>query len=105
MLLSAAAERSDAQRRQEAARQAAEHARREREAAVARAKYLDGLAGREEDLWRQVDALVEMKRAKEYDQAVQLLQDLHDFNALQVRFEAFASRLSAFQERDANRRG
>ena len=105
MLLSAAEERATERRLQEAARQAAERARQERAAAVARAKYLDGLAGREEELWRQIDSLVEMKRAKEYDQAVQLLQDLHDFNALQERIDAFADRLSLFQERYATRRG
>ena len=104
-LHSAAAERGDARRRQEAEQQAAERARREREAAVARANYLDSLAGREEELWRQIDALVEMKRAKEYDQAVQLLQDLHDVNALQERVDEFAARLGAFQERYATRRG
>jgi hypothetical protein len=104
-LLSAAEERTAERRRQEAERQAAERARREREAAVARAKYLDSLAGREEDLWRQIDALVEMKRAQEYDRAVQLLQDLHDVNALNERVDEFAARLVAFQERYAKRRG
>jgi hypothetical protein len=104
-LRATATERRDERIRREAVRQAAEQARRNQEAAVARSQYLDGLVGREEELWQQIDALVEMKRAKEYDQAVQLLQDLHDVNALNERFETFTARLGAFQERYATRRG
>jgi hypothetical protein len=54
-------------------------------------------------LWRQVEALIEIKRAKEYDQAVQLLKDLHDVGARQQRTAAFAARFAPLRERYAKR--
>jgi uncharacterized Zn finger protein len=82
---------------------AQERARREREQAAARARHLDSLAGREPELWQRVDALIEMKRPAEYDQAVQLLQDLHDLGARSGQGTAFAARLSALRERHARK--
>jgi hypothetical protein len=91
-LRAAAAERGDARRRQEAERKAA-----------ARARYLDGLAAREDELWREVDALIETKRGKEYDQAVRVLSDLRDLSAHQGRPAVFAARLGPLRERYAKR--
>jgi hypothetical protein len=105
MLLSAAEKRAAERRLREAARQAAERARREQAAAVAREKHLDNLAGRDEELWRQVDSLVETKRVREYDQAVQVLVDLHDLAARHRSTAAFAARLAELRERYAKRRG
>jgi hypothetical protein len=104
-LLAAAEERAEISRRQEAERLAAERAKQERQAAAARKKHLDSLVGREEDLWRQVEALVESKRPQEYDRAVQLLTDLHDLGVSQDSVETFGSRLDALRERYATRRG
>lgn len=65
-----------------AERQAAERARREREAAEARAQaraqYLDQLAGREEATWQKVEMLIQTKQPNKYDEAVKLLVDLRD---------------------------
>ncbi|MGH2460087.1 MAG: hypothetical protein ACRDIY_14625 [Chloroflexota bacterium] len=97
-LLDAAQARAEARQRAEAELQARERARQEREAAIARAKYLDGMAGREEELWRRVETLVKVKRAAEYDQAVQYLRDLRDLAAR-------ANAISAFQARLAELRG
>ena len=105
MLLSAAEKRAVERRLQEAARQAAERVRREQAAAVAREKYLDNLAGRDEELWQQVDTLVETKRIREYDQAVQMLVDLRDLAARHRSTAAFAARLAEYRERYAKRRG
>jgi hypothetical protein len=102
-LLAAVDERAAERRRREAERAAAERARREHEAAVARAMYVDRLAGREEDLWRQVGALVETKRPKDYDQAGQLLTDLRDLSVRRQEVGAFAARLGPLRERCANR--
>lgn len=102
-LIAAAEERAKARRRREAEQAAAERARREREAAAARAKYLDGLTGREAELWRQVEALVEMKRPKEYDQAVQLLLDLRDLGIRCQQTEEFAARLRRLREQTMRR--
>jgi hypothetical protein len=68
-------------RRLEAEKQARDKARREREAALAREKRLDGIAGREPKLWAEVDALIATKQQKNYDEAVKLLVDLRDLYA------------------------
>jgi hypothetical protein len=75
---------------------AAEQARREREAALAREAYLDGLVGRQEELWRKIEALAETKHPRNYDEAVSLIQDLRDV-ALKGGDASFADRLTAFR--------
>jgi hypothetical protein len=55
---------AEERRRDEAEKRAREKARREREAAIAREKYLDGIAGREPALWAKVDTLVATKQPK-----------------------------------------
>ena len=102
-LLRAASEQAERRRREEAERKARERAREERERAEARAKYLDGLAGREESLWRRVEALVEAKKAKEYDEAVRLLVDLRDLAARAGSSGEFAGRLSELRVRHAKK--
>ncbi|HEY3080538.1 MAG TPA: hypothetical protein VGM69_11630 [Chloroflexota bacterium] len=102
-LVGAAEARAAERRRREAERRAAERARRQREEAAARARYLDGLAGREDALWDEVEALVDTTRPKEYEQAVQLLRDLRDLAARQDGAEAFAARLGSLRRRCAKR--
>jgi hypothetical protein len=76
------AENAAKERRRFAAKQAArEKVRREREAANARARHLDALAGREPVVWKQVDSLIATKQPKSYDHAVTLLVDLRDVAA------------------------
>jgi uncharacterized Zn finger protein len=74
-----------------------------RSRAAARARYLDGLAGRETGLWQRVDALIETKRPADYDQAVRLLKDLHDLGARSGRDAGFDARLSQLRERHARK--
>ena len=77
-LLREAENAARARRRVQAEEAAKERARREREAAVARARHLDRLAGREPELWRQVEDLIATRQPKRYDEAVGLLGDLRD---------------------------
>lgn len=63
-------------------REAQEQVRRLQEQAAARSAYLEGLAERQEEIWRQVEALVEAKRKAEYAEAVRLLTDLSDLERL-----------------------
>jgi hypothetical protein len=102
-LFVAAEQRAEARRRAAAKRAAEERARREREQAAARARYLDGLAGREPELWQRVEALIETKRPADYDQAVRLLKDLHDLGARNGQGTAFDARLSQLRERHARK--
>jgi DNA-binding PadR family transcriptional regulator len=91
-LLAAAEERFETRSQQEAERQAAE-----------RARYLDSLVGQEEALWRQIDDLIETKRAREYDQAVRILQDLSALADHVGERAAFAARLTSLRSRYAKR--
>jgi predicted nucleic acid-binding Zn-ribbon protein len=91
-LLEAARKHSDEKARQEAERYAAEGARKERETAKARTRYLDQLAEREQATWQTVTTLVQKKQPGKYDLAVSLLVDLRD---LAVRRKGEASFESA----------
>lgn len=77
-LLEARDAHAEDKRRQAAERTAKEQARHAREEAVARAHYLDSLAGREAELWREAETAISTKQAKEYDRAVSLIKDLRD---------------------------
>jgi FtsZ-interacting cell division protein YlmF len=90
------AEELGEQRRQLAAKKAAEEkARREREAAILRAKHLDEIAGRELQLWSQVENLISTKQPKSYDSAVELLVDLRDLAARNGETDKFRVRIDA----------
>src|SRR5262249_21187433 len=90
---------AEEKKRQEAERAAKERARRAREQAAARARHLDALAGREEELWRQVEAADKMRQPKEYDRAVELLQDLRDLAERTGTGEDVAGRIRELRER------
>lgn len=68
--------------RETAARKAAEaKARQKRKAEEARAAYLDGLAGREPELWAEVGQLISTRLPKSYARAMELLVNLRDLAA------------------------
>ncbi len=98
-LLRAAEDRAKRRRHEEAERKAKERAFAEEEQARARALCLEGLAGREEEIWRRVEALVEAKKAKEYDDAVRLLGDLKDLAARAGSAGEFAGRVGELRAR------
>jgi len=91
-LLVAAQAHAETRRRQEAAR-----------AAAARATQLSGLAGREHELWAEVDALIAAKRPQEYDRAVSILTDLRDLGAQAKDNAAFGQRVAALRGQYRNR--
>jgi hypothetical protein len=102
-LLAAARQRAEERRRREAERAAREHARTQREAAAARSRHLDGLAGQEPALWQEVDALIATKRPTDYDQAITLLQDLCDLAARGGQAAAFAAHLDELRAEHARK--
>ena len=67
-------------KRQIAEQKAEEGARKKRQAAIARKKYLNDLAKREDKVWEKIDDLIETKRQPDYDEAVKLLVDLSDLS-------------------------
>ncbi|MEU2612255.1 hypothetical protein ABZ570_11825 [Micromonospora sp. NPDC007271] len=102
-LLAAAGERW--LRRQRVAREceAAERERRERAAAAAREQHLNALAGRREQAWQRVAAMIETKKPKEYDAAVALLSDLKALADRDGDTEAFLRRVGQLRERHARK--
>jgi hypothetical protein len=90
-------------RRKEAERQAREREKREREKAKKRAAYLDSLAARESEVWREVDTLIATMKPKDYDQAVTLLQDLHDLAERDNRLGPTRALIQQLRERHSGK--
>ncbi len=90
-LLKAAEELTQEKKRQAAVRTAAEKARKEKDLADARERYLRSLAGRENEIWLKIEALISTKQPGKYDDAVRLLVDLHDFAEKGGKGEDFLS--------------
>ncbi len=102
--LLAAAQRASARRQEETRkREAEQRRRREQEAAAAQAKRLDVLARNPAKAWKQVDTLIEAKRAKEYDAAVTLLQDLHALAVRDGDLAGFATQLGRLRQQNTRR--
>jgi hypothetical protein len=97
-LLQKAEEYAEEKNQQIAEQKAKEKARSEKEAAIARKKYLDGLAGRENKIWEQVNALILTRTPKSYDEAVKLLIDLKDLAKKNNATSLFKSKLMTIQE-------
>jgi FtsZ-interacting cell division protein YlmF len=89
----AAETRAEERRQAETRRRAEQAQRRQREAALARAKYLDGIAGHEAKLWTRIDSLIATKQPKRYDEAVSLLIDLRDLAQREGRDREFRKKL------------
>jgi hypothetical protein len=102
-LLDAAEQRAERRRRREAERAARQREREARIRAAARAAYLDSLVGREAELWRQVEALAETKRPKEYDHAARLVRDLRDLSVRQDSLADFDRRAAELRLRHAKK--
>jgi hypothetical protein len=85
-------------RRETSERHAKEKAKRQKEQAEARSKYLDGLAAKETDTWREVETLIATKLPKSYERAVALLVDLRDLAQRSGTQKAFEARFLELRE-------
>ena len=84
-----------------AAVEAMQERRRKERAAKAEANRiaeLKALARREDEAWREVDALVQQSKAKAYDEAVQLLRKLEELAEYQKREAVFESRMNPIRD-------
>lgn len=82
-------------KKKEAEIRAREKAKRERERAEAHKKHIESLVGKEDGLWSKVDALIATRQPNRYDEAVSLLQDLHDLAGIADQGRTFSSRMNA----------
>jgi predicted nucleic acid-binding protein len=100
----AAARRTWAELRETAGRLRQEEERRQQaEAEARRIKDLQDFAPRAAQAWRDVQALIEEKKARPYDEAMALLVKLRDLAVFQNRLAEFQTRLAALQAQHANR--
>ncbi len=102
-LRTAAEVHAEERRLEEGRREREERIRSAREQEAARVRYLRTLVGREEQLWQQVEELVEKKQGRDYDQATQLVKDLHDLAAGSQQIEAFQERLNRLRQKYSSR--
>jgi len=93
-LLQAGTERAQARERERQRELVQERARREEDARRGRERRIDALADRGERPWAEVNALIAMKTARHYDEAVALLTDLEALSRRGGDPSAFATRLA-----------
>jgi len=79
----------------------AEAAKRRAEDEANRARYLDQLARREPQIWKRVAAHIQMRQPKDYDKAVVLLTDMHDFAVRRGQTARFQTALEKIRQTHA----
>lgn len=87
----------------QAAERAAEKARQASDAAARRKRYLATLRGREEEVWQNIDRLIDTRQAQGYKQAVDLLVDLRDLAHSTGESEIFGARMRQLRARHTRR--
>ncbi len=75
-----------------------EQARARKEAERKRIQKLEDLSTRQEQVWEQVAPLCQEKRAKAYDQATQLLRDLHELSEYKNEPAQYQTRFAGILE-------
>jgi len=98
LLAGAEAQRADREAAKARAREEA-RARRAAEQAAAYERHLEQLASRKDETWQQVEKLTMFSKAKEYDQATQLLKDLHEIARREDDTTAFTARVRELRTR------
>ena len=78
-------------------------ARRARDKAAAREKYLNEIAGREPELWQEVERFIDAKPPR-YEDAVERLGDLQDLAARLDEQAEFSARLAQLRSRHNKKR-
>jgi hypothetical protein len=102
-LLASAEARWVARQRVAEQRAAAERARREQAAAAAREQRLNALAAGQDLAWQRVAALIETRKPKEYDAAVDLLADLKSLAERDRKTALFSQRIRRLRAEHARK--
>jgi len=96
-LLSGAETVAEERKRQAAEQRAKARAKEKRKKEIARKKYLESLAGRENSIWKSVATLIDSKQPAKYDEAVTLLMDLRDLYKMAGKENVFTSKLQTIR--------
>lgn len=102
-LLAGAEARRVARKEAEARARQEARARRAAEQAAAYERHLEKLAWRKDETWQQVEKLTVFSKPKEYDQATQLLKDLHEIARREDDIAAFTACVRELRTRYAKR--
>lgn len=103
--LLAAVEIHQQERQQKAQRTAVmEKEHRDRQAAIARGKYLDSLKGQTDKAWTTVETLAATRQPKNYDLAVQHVVDLRDFAKRECDQNDFTKRFEMLRQRHSSKK-
>ena len=103
MLLERARILGNARREKETVERSRKKAQRDREAAEKRRKHIDSLRGKEPMLWSEAHQLIGTRQPARYDEAVSLLQDLHDLAELTGDEDTFHTKMSALHNEHARK--
>ena len=93
-----------ASERAEAEREAAEEKRKAEEAEKIRGARVDSIARRGASVWHEVEAEIELRNAKGYEKAVELLRDLRALADDRGGMQDFQARLLSIRERHSTKR-
>ena len=85
------------------ARRERERQRRAAEAEARRIRDLEALAKREDEVWTEVESLIERMQARPYDEAVAQMVTLRELAEYQGQEEAFQQRIDRICERYSRR--
>jgi hypothetical protein len=97
-LLSTANARREAREMRVEQERAEQDARHRQQVRIAREKHLDSLALQQEQAWRRVSTLIDTKRPRDYDTAVQILQDLRAVGERDGRADTFEQRVAQLRQ-------
>jgi hypothetical protein len=90
---------AEEEQRREEERKAKEKAKLEKKAAAARKRYLKQVAGREDEIWCEVESLLATTGQKNYDRAVALLGDLRDVPTASSTNQRWHQRVAEYRRR------
>ncbi|GAB63942.1 MAG: hypothetical protein DWB56_03150 [Candidatus Jettenia sp.] len=76
---------------------------KQRKAELVRKRWLEELGGKENEMWQQVESLIEEKKPKSYDSALALLKDLRELAEYRGKLEEFKQRVAEIQQTYSNR--
>ena len=80
-----------------------EEAKRKKKAAAQRKRHLKQVAAKEKNIWREVESLLETTYQKNYDRAVQWLQDMRDVAAMSSAADQWEGRVAKLRRRHARK--
>ncbi len=103
-LVAATEQRAEQEKQRKAELAAVARAELDRKNAALREARLVSLVGREDELWQQAETAVASRSTKQYDHAIEVINDLRGVATLAGGSDAFVARLRALLEKHKNKK-